>query len=211
MDTVNIEGRAYHHGDLKPSLLEVALQVLDTEGLEAVSIRRLARELGVAHSAPANHFATRKDLLTGMAEVCFDELSLGSAACPDDVGCPRDESALKALYRATLNYGLRYPNRYRMMFRWGDLNAEDTGLQTRIEILYRRLMQCMASTGGDTPLFSNETRAIALWSMLHGYMVMRIEGTIQGGFHDEINGMPREEALFALLTHLTSEPTGFAG
>ncbi|MBK8973395.1 MAG: TetR family transcriptional regulator [Hahellaceae bacterium] len=75
MDALNVEGASLPPWGFKASLLEVALRVLDTEGLEAVSIRQLARELGVA-ILPANRFATRKDLLARMAEVCFDELSL---------------------------------------------------------------------------------------------------------------------------------------
>ncbi len=58
---------AYHHGNLRAALLERAIAVIETDGVEALSLRSLARELGVSHAAPARHFATKADLLSAIA------------------------------------------------------------------------------------------------------------------------------------------------
>lgn len=53
----------YHHGDLKNALVETALKMLEREPLEALSLRKIAREVGVSPTAAYNHFANKEDLL----------------------------------------------------------------------------------------------------------------------------------------------------
>lgn len=201
MDAVNIEEKTYHHGDLKRALLDAAFKVLDREGVEALTIRRLARDVGVAHSAPANHFASRKALLTGLANECFQSLfDAQSLALTTQGESENGLIELWALYHATLQFGLRYPHRYRMMFRWEMLEEDDESLKAGMDQLYERLMTCLAKMRRpEEDRVSDESRAIALWSLLHGYLVMRIEGTLVGSRLDEVSGQPREDAILELL------------
>jgi hypothetical protein len=46
----------YHHGDLRSALLEAALTTVETEGVEALSFRQLARIAKVSTGAPYHHF-----------------------------------------------------------------------------------------------------------------------------------------------------------
>ena len=57
----------YHHGNLRQALLERAISTLDEKGVEQLSLRALARDLGVSHAAPLRHFATKSDLLSAIA------------------------------------------------------------------------------------------------------------------------------------------------
>ena len=57
----------YHHGDLRRALLERAIETVAADGVEALSLRALARDLGVSHAAPLRHFATKADLLNAVA------------------------------------------------------------------------------------------------------------------------------------------------
>lgn len=57
----------YHHGDLRRSLVERAIQVVEEKGLEKLSLRGLARDLNVSHAAPLRHFPTKAALLTEIA------------------------------------------------------------------------------------------------------------------------------------------------
>lgn len=59
---------SYHHGNLRGELLKHAVEVLSSEGIEALSLRALARKIGVSHSAPLRHFATKIDLLRALAD-----------------------------------------------------------------------------------------------------------------------------------------------
>ena len=61
------DGRPYHHGNLRQALVDQALVVLRTAGVEALSLRELAREVGVSHGAPQRHFRDRQALLEALA------------------------------------------------------------------------------------------------------------------------------------------------
>lgn len=64
----------YHHGDLRSALLERAEEVIADEGLDAVKLSLLAKDLGVSHGAPARHFADRNALLAALALRAVDTL-----------------------------------------------------------------------------------------------------------------------------------------
>ncbi|MHC5797155.1 TetR/AcrR family transcriptional regulator [Lacisediminihabitans sp. FW035] len=69
--------RPFHHGNLRTVLLDQAELALRTKGVEELSLRELAREIGVSHGAPRSHFIDRKALLDALAERGF--LALASA------------------------------------------------------------------------------------------------------------------------------------
>ncbi|MEM1191202.1 MAG: TetR/AcrR family transcriptional regulator [Pseudomonadota bacterium] len=58
----------YHHGDLRRTLVDRAIAVIEAHGVEAVSLRALARDIGVSHAAPMRHFPTRSALLAAIAK-----------------------------------------------------------------------------------------------------------------------------------------------
>ena len=65
---------SYHHGDLRRALLEATVQLIEEQGLEAVSVREVARRTGVSPGAPFRHFENRTALLTAVAEVAQERL-----------------------------------------------------------------------------------------------------------------------------------------
>ena len=64
--------RPYHHGNLRPALLGAAERAL-ARGRE-LSLRELAREIGVSHAAPRRHFADKQALLDALALDGFERL-----------------------------------------------------------------------------------------------------------------------------------------
>ena len=81
---------AYHHGNLREALLERAAEVIAERGIEALSLRALARDLGVSHAAPSAHFPDRKALLCELAKEGFRRSAAAAkagaaAAGPDPV------------------------------------------------------------------------------------------------------------------------------
>ncbi|MEI5131665.1 TetR/AcrR family transcriptional regulator [Streptomyces libani] len=66
--------RRYHHGDLRAALLTRAEQTLREKGPGALSLRELARDLGVSHAAPSRHFKDKQALLDALALAGFDRL-----------------------------------------------------------------------------------------------------------------------------------------
>ena len=70
-----VSGRPFHHGNLRAVLLEQAEAVLRERGIDALSLRELARGAGVSHGAPASHFIDRGALLDALAERGFIRLA----------------------------------------------------------------------------------------------------------------------------------------
>jgi AcrR family transcriptional regulator len=66
--------RTYHHGNLRSALLESAERTLAQRGVGDLSLRELAREVGVSHAAPRRHFADKQALLDALAEDGFERL-----------------------------------------------------------------------------------------------------------------------------------------
>lgn len=67
--------RSYHHGNLRAVLLDLAEETLRADGVDALSLRELARQARVSHSAPHKHFIDRQALLNALAERGFTRLT----------------------------------------------------------------------------------------------------------------------------------------
>lgn len=103
---------AYHHGNLKEALLERAAEVIAESGIEALSLRALARDLGVSHAAPRAHFADRGALLCALAHEGFRRsvaaMEAGAAAAgPDPV------ARYRALGRSYVQFARDNPSYFR--------------------------------------------------------------------------------------------------
>src|SRR5258708_13190775 len=74
MSTLSRRKTAYHHGDLRSALLLAAADVMEKQGLKALTLRYVARRAGVSHNAPYRHFKDRNALLAALAEKGFRDL-----------------------------------------------------------------------------------------------------------------------------------------
>ncbi len=64
----------YHHGDLRQTIIEEALVWIDQENMVSLSLRGIARRVGVSHNAPYRHFPDKESLLVAIAETGFKQL-----------------------------------------------------------------------------------------------------------------------------------------
>ncbi len=64
----------YHHGSLRDSLVEWGTHLLDTEGIDAMSLRAAAKAAGVSPAAPSRHFGDKNGLLAAIAAQGFRDL-----------------------------------------------------------------------------------------------------------------------------------------
>ncbi len=80
---------AYHHGDLRGALIALALETLEEDGPEGLTLRGLAERAGVSGMAPYRHFADKAALLEAVARRGFAELHSDLAAV-DDAQNPKE-------------------------------------------------------------------------------------------------------------------------
>jgi AcrR family transcriptional regulator len=107
--------RPYHHGNLRPALLEQAERTLREQGLDGLSLRELARQVGVSHAAPRRHFADRQALLDALAESGWERLGAETRAAAQRAGTDY-EARLRAAGRAYVRFATRDAALLEVMF-----------------------------------------------------------------------------------------------
>lgn len=188
--------RGQHHGALKAALVEAGLELLDSDGVEAVTIRAVARKVGVSHAAPINHFPDRRALLTAIATHCFMELKR-EIADTESLRRPTPHEQIFALIDAFYAYGLAKPNRYRLMWRQDRLDAADPALKRLTDDVFDLVARSLKGFG-DPPRISAMSRIVAVCSAIHGYVLLRIDGNFDSHV-DERTGRPRHHAIVEAL------------
>lgn len=88
--------RPYHHGNLRDALLDAAEQNIEAHGVTGLSMRELARSVGVSHAAPKSHFPDRDALLDALAQRGFERLG------PDLDRASSSPGPLDVRFRATM-------------------------------------------------------------------------------------------------------------
>jgi AcrR family transcriptional regulator len=58
----------YHHGNLKKTMVQTAIQLIEERGEASFTIRELAKSVGVSHAAAYRHFRSKRELLAQIAE-----------------------------------------------------------------------------------------------------------------------------------------------
>lgn len=171
--------RPYHHGDLRKSLIASALAAVEREGWEALSIKDLAEEAGVARSAPYRHFESRDDLLAAVAAEAFGDLI---AVLDATASATSSSSRLRAACEAMLGFADRRPHLFRLMFR-SDLLVRAGGPPAELAepagVAYVRFEEIVASVTPDADIETIKSSTVAIWSMIFGFAVLSAEGRIK--------------------------------
>ena len=119
----------YHHGDLRQALIDATEALLAERGPDGFSLREVARRAGVSPAAPAHHFGDAAGLLTAVSALAFEGLTQalreGDARGGDDPLARLREQGV-----GYIGFALRYPGRFRLMFRGAVLREDDPLKQT---------------------------------------------------------------------------------
>ncbi|WP_373490434.1 TetR/AcrR family transcriptional regulator [Parasphingorhabdus sp.] len=182
----------FHHGNLRAALLQAAFEILDEAGPDAITIREVARRSGVSHAAPVNHFKNRTELLTVVATILFRELdSAISAKLQTFPTTPAD--CVRSFANTLIAFGLEHPNRYQLLWRRDLVDNSDADLQAAMDGIYDKLISAIDLSKNKTR-FDKHTFAIAIWSLAHGYVTMRLNQNFEP-MNDSITGQSRQDAI----------------
>lgn len=155
----------YHHGDLKNAILEASLDLIQSGGLEALTLRTVAKKLGVSHAAQLYHFPTRAALLGALAEQGFDRFAtaLEAAQTPPTSIAPPDDQLLLRVGRAYLTFARENPQHYRLLF--GPELSKDAELTPALKAHSNRALAVLHQAAGR--------HALLAWSVVHGLAQLR--------------------------------------
>ncbi len=107
-------GNDYHHGNLKESVIDAYLDLLETQTPDSISLRKVASKVGVSATAVYNHFSSKLDLVMAVRIRClYQYMHFLEDYISTDLS-PRE--MLKQLGKAYFLYAKRYPRHYYLAF-----------------------------------------------------------------------------------------------
>jgi AcrR family transcriptional regulator len=168
MSTSRRRPRSYHHGDLPTSILRAAGEILEKEGLEAVTLREVARRAGVSHNAPLRHFPDREGLLAALAGEGFRELGEAQRVATE-TGGPR------GLGESYVRFALAHPQRFRLMFGGRVAISSHPALKAAAMTTFDSVVKAMAAR---VPGPGARDAAVAAWSLVHGLALLLLDDRI---------------------------------
>lgn len=193
--------KTYHHGDLRQSLIEAALVLLKTKDVKSLSLREVARQAGVSHTAPYRHFTDKAALLAAVAEEGFIEFGRYLRDAVDQSHAEPLES-LQATGVAYVRYALDHPTYFRVMF---SHYPSEPLKNTHLEVVSRRTFQILVDVikagqaaeiirAGDPDVL-----ALGKWALVHGLAMLMLDGMLPA---------EGESAIALVRTIVTNEITG---
>lgn len=160
---------SYHHGDLRNALVAAGELVLVESGVDALSLREVARRAGVSHAAPYRHFPDKQSLLIEIAINGFRALSSAIDAAVDG-SVPEPKARLLAALHAYVTFAAEHPEHLSLMF--GPLaTLKPPSLESAALAAFSKLVDLTEAAlephHARTPR-ARETVALTLWAQAHG-------------------------------------------
>jgi AcrR family transcriptional regulator len=169
------KGDGYHHGDLRAALLRAAEEIIRESGVEGLTLRACARRAGVSHGAPAHHFGDITGLLTEFAAEGFERLA--HAMSKRQLKDADDE--LQAAGLGYIEFAMRWPEHFRVMWRSELLNEDSTRLRQARETAQQPLRDALRRANAEGGMLSEDELGVRFqlaWCSVHGYASLWVEG-----------------------------------
>jgi AcrR family transcriptional regulator len=169
----DMSDRPYHHGDLRHALLTAAEAELAERGMEAFSLRSVAKRAGVSHAAPAHHFGDVQGLLTALAAEGFRQF-LAAQAAREAVAPSDPASQMIAAGLGYVDFAMTRPALFRLLWQSERPDFDDPDLGQAARAAYQHLVEQVAAAGGR----HSEDEA-SLWALAHGLADLLAAGRLK--------------------------------
>lgn len=162
--------------DLRQRILDASKELLETDGLAALSMREVARRSGVTHQAPYHHFADRESILAELVTQGFDELTRRLARANARNGAGDQVSAVIEAGQAYVGFAIDHPGVFSIMFRPELCDparfpaAREAGAAS-----YAELERMVALTHGADHV---DSLAGVYWAQVHGLACLLVDGPV---------------------------------
>ena len=160
----------YHHGNLREAILVAAAAVIAREGVGALSLRAIATDVGVSHTAFRRHFGDREGVLNALAvqghRWLAEELRAAQAGEFLDVGV------------AYVRFALTHPGHFTVMFRPDLLDNQDPELAAARAEAFAPLSAGVDALEPADPIAAQ----VAGWGLVHGIATLALTGNLAAAF-----------------------------
>jgi AcrR family transcriptional regulator len=183
-----MNGKPYHHGDLRRQLIDTTRAIVEEEGPDGITLARIAKGCGVSVAAPYRHFSSKEALLGDVAGLGFGELGAAVAASQRTSKRARDRIVDAGV--AYVGFATAHPHLFRLMF-----SAELRDRQSAAgPATLAGLAQVVRGLNLAVPF---ETALRTTWAIAHGLASLRVGGMLT--FTDGDSEQRLREELTALL------------
>ena len=171
MSTSQIGARRYHHGDLRAALVAEGLKLVESAGAEAISLREVARAVGVSATSVYRHFPDKRALMTALAQEGVRRL--GEAQQAAALGAGGGTDAFSAIGCAYVRFALANPGLFRLTFTYPGIDVGDPTSDAAASLLHDH---ALALAHGD----QRQARIVALraWALVHGLALLMLDGRV---------------------------------
>lgn len=174
---MNAQGGNYHHGDLRAALIEEGVAQISNSPAEKVSLRKIARNVGVSATAVYRHFPNKAALLGALCGVGSVKLSdtFRDALSKTPAGI----DAFEVMGRTYVRFAIDNPSLFRLMMTKAPRaevlqpnQAKETGA---FAMLSNTLGDVLPK---DTPPELQMVKRLQAWSIVHGLSMLILDGQL---------------------------------
>jgi len=167
-------GRKYHHGEVPRAARSAALALVEAEGAEALTMRSLARAVGVDHRALYRHYADREALLADVAADGYRQLLLAQ-----QTACERSDRPLFTAFEVYVQFGLERPHLHALMMsrsqkHMADCPALGEAVRAQLEQLMVWSCQALGVARGER---EEQARDLAFAALAAAYGLVTLAST----------------------------------
>lgn len=161
--------------DVRRAVLDGALEIIATQGPDALSMREVARRAGVSHQAPYHYFGDRAGILAAITEEGFTKF-----ADSFEEQLRTSDNPLIDCLKMYVSFALAHPGHYRVMFR-SDLSGADVDgspAHQAGERAFQALLDLAATVDEDSSPEDVMMLPMTLWAHAHGIATLLLDGPL---------------------------------
>jgi len=174
--------KTYHHGDLRNTLIETSLKLIEGKGVRALTLREIGSRAGVSRMAAYRHFANKSDLLGAICDAGFNRFVEVLTAARESAKATFQDR-LSRMGLAYVRFAAEHPAHYEVMFGSGsDQIGHEHWRQSGVQafgLLEQTIREGQAS--GDVAPGDSRELASIVWSTVHGISMLRLYADLSDG------------------------------